>query len=72
LKPDETLGRLERLELHLSHVERQSEELNAVVIQQGKEIARLKKVLERLTQSFEADQIERIQSNNPPPPHYGR
>jgi len=64
--------KLERLEQHLSHVERQSEELNEVVIQQGKELARLKKVLERLTQTLEADLIDRIQSNNAPPPHYGR
>lgn len=64
--------RLQRLEAHLAHVERQNDSLNAVVIEQGRELARMKKLVERLRDSFEAQDLDGIRSNNPPPPHHGR
>jgi uncharacterized coiled-coil protein SlyX len=69
---EEAAERIGRLEANLSHAEHQAEQLNEVVIEQGKEIVRLRKQLERLSQTFEAEQIDRIRTNNPPPPHYGR
>lgn len=72
MNADELSQRTERLESHVSHLERQLETLNEVVIDHGKEILRLRKVIERLTESIEAEQLDRIRSNNTPPPHYGR
>lgn len=69
---DEATRRIERLEASLSHAERQAEQLNEVVISQGKELLRMRKQLDRLAETFEADQIDRIRTQNTPPPHYGR
>ena len=65
-------ARIERLEAHLAHVERQNDALNEVVVEQGKELLRLRKQVERISQSFESQELERVRSNNAPPPHYGR
>jgi uncharacterized coiled-coil protein SlyX len=69
---EEALRRIEQLESSVSHVERQAEQLNEVVISQGKELLRLRKQLERMAETFEADQLDRIRTQNTPPPHYGR
>ena len=65
-------ARLERLEAHLAHVERQNDVLNEVVVEQGKELLRLRKQVERISQSFESQEMERVRSNNAPHPQYGR
>jgi len=44
--------------------------LNEVVINQGKQLARLNTHLRRLGQSVETIELERIRSTNPKPPHY--
>ncbi len=69
---EEAVRRIEHLESTVSHVERQTEQLNEVVISQGKELLRLRKQLERMSETFEADQMDRIRTQNTPPPHYGR
>lgn len=69
---DEMLACLQRLESHVAHVERQNDMLNEVVVEQGKELARLCKQLERLSQSFEAQELDRVRSHSSPPPHHGR
>jgi uncharacterized coiled-coil protein SlyX len=58
---DENSRRTEKLESSLAHLEHQVEQLNGVVIEQGK-------LLE--TRAMESLEIERIQSNNQKPPHY--
>ena len=63
-------SRLDRLESHLAHVEKQVEELNAVVIDQARTIKRLQTLTGRLRDSVETTEIERIKSTNPKPPHY--
>ena len=63
-------SRLDRLESHLAHVEKQVEELNDVIIDQARTIKRLQTITERLRDSVETTEIERIKSTNPKPPHY--
>ncbi len=66
----ELAQRLERLESHLAHVERQCEELNQVVIDQGKMIRKMQSIQQRLADSVETAELERIKSTNAKPPHY--
>lgn len=67
---DETSQRLEKLESHAAHLERQLEQLNEVVIEQGKQLDRLKREIQRQSSTMEALELERIKSNNQKPPHY--
>ncbi len=62
--------RLDRIESHLVHLERQFEELNQVVIEQGAALKKLQTHQQRLSQSIEASELERIKATNPKPPHY--
>lgn len=62
-------GRLEQAESVLAHVERQVDELNRVVIEQGKRLQRLERLLEGLVAQQQREELERIQGHNPPPPH---
>ena len=62
--------RMEKLEAHVAHLERQIDQLNEVVIQQSQELDRLKKQLGRISQSVENAELERIKSVDPKPPHY--
>ena len=67
---DEQSQRTEKLESHLAHLEHQVEQLNGVVIEQGKLLERLKKEIQRQSTAMQTMELERIQSNNPKPPHY--
>ncbi len=67
---DENSERMERLESHLAHLERQVEELNSVVIEQGKVLERLKKEVQRQSSAMQTLELERIKSNVQKPPHY--
>ena len=66
---DET-NRIEKLESHVTHLEHQIEQLNAVVIEQGKWLERLKKEVQRQSTAMETLELERIKANNPKPPHH--
>lgn len=63
--------RLQRIETHLSFLERQYEELNQVVIAQARVIKRLQSQQERIAESVETSELDRIKSTNPKPPHHG-
>ncbi len=67
---DEHSRRAEKLEANLAHLEHQVEQLNGVVIEQGKLLERLKKEIQRQSRAMESLELERIQSNNQKPPHY--
>lgn len=67
---DETSGRLERIEANVAHLEHQVEQLNGVIIEQGKLLARLKKEVQRQTAAMETLELERMKATNPKPPHY--
>ena len=66
----ETSERLEKIETHLAHLERQHEELNQVVIEQGKLLARLHKEFTKTSDAVQTMELERIRANNQKPPHY--
>jgi uncharacterized coiled-coil protein SlyX len=61
---------LERAEAAVAHLERQYDELNAVVIVQGREIERLRRALERLGETLETQELDRVRSTQTKPPHY--
>ena len=67
---NESGERLEKLESHVAHLERQIEQLNEVAIEQAKELDRLKKVVGRLSQSLENAELDRVKSVDSKPPHY--
>ena len=67
---DDTSERLRRLESHVAHLERHVEELNDVIVEQGKLVERLKKELQRQSGALRSLELDRIKSHNPPPPHY--
>jgi uncharacterized coiled-coil protein SlyX len=70
MKPDEARARIEKLEAALAHLERQYDQLNHVVIDQDKSIRKMQLLLQRLAQSIETTELERIKSTNAKPPHY--
>lgn len=67
---DENSKRIEKLESHLAHLEHQVEQLNDVVIEQGKLLERLKKEAQRQSTAMQTLELERIKSNQQKPPHY--
>ena len=67
---NESIQRLERLEANAAHLERQVEQLNEVLIEQGKLVDSLKKQVQRQSAVLETFELERIQANNPKPPHF--
>jgi len=67
---DETLQRLEQFESNLAHLEHQVEQLNGVLIQQGRTVDLLKKQVQRQSEVLESMELERIKSNQTKPPHY--
>lgn len=66
----ELLERIEKLESHQAHLEHQYDELNQVVVEQEKTIRKLQVQLQRVAQSVETAELERIKATNPKPPHY--
>lgn len=67
---DEISARFGKMESNLAHLEHQVEQLNGVIIEQGKILDRLKKEVQRQTTAMETLELERIKSNNARPPHY--
>jgi uncharacterized coiled-coil protein SlyX len=65
-----TTVRISELESLFAHLERQQEQLNAVVIEQGKVITRLQKKLDELNESMMGQEIDRIHATQQKPPHY--
>jgi uncharacterized coiled-coil protein SlyX len=70
MTPESLNTRLERAEAALAHLERNFDELNSVVIAQGRTIARLQKQLETLGETLGGQDLDRIQPHNQKPPHY--
>lgn len=67
---DETTQRFEKLEANIAHLEHQVEQLNEVIIEQGKLVERLKKEVQRNSTAMETMELERIKANITKPPHY--
>ena len=68
--PDENSHRIDKVESHLAHLEHQVEQLNGVVIEQGKLLDRLKKETQRQSGIMQTLELERMKSNVQKPPHY--
>jgi uncharacterized coiled-coil protein SlyX len=62
--------RLQKLESHLAFLDRQYDELNKVVIEQGRALSRIQSELARASEALRSAEIERIRATNPKPPHY--
>jgi SlyX protein len=69
---DHLTGRLDRMEARVAHQDKTIEDLNEVVTGQWREIAKLRRLVERLEGELaEAEQARRDpQRVEPPPPHY--
>jgi len=67
---DEILARLGKIESHIAHLEHQVEQMNGVIVEQGRVIERLKKEAQRQSTAMETLELERIKANNAKPPHY--
>lgn len=53
----------------MAHLEKLYDELNQVVIDQAREINRLRQQLQRVAASLEGMELDRIKATNPKPPH---
>jgi uncharacterized coiled-coil protein SlyX len=62
--------RLEKLESHLAHLEHEYDQLNQVVLEQARLLARAQAQQQKVAQTVESIELERIKSTNPKPPHY--
>ncbi len=62
--------RLVRIESNVAHLEHLVEQLNQVVVDQAKQLARLQGQQQSLAQTVETQELERIKETNAKPPHY--
>lgn len=67
---DDNSRRMDKLEANLAHLEHQVEQLNGVIIEQGRLLERLKKEVQRQSSAMQTMELERVKSNNQKPPHY--
>lgn len=67
---EEIQKRIEKLESNLAHLEHQFDELNEVIVEQEKTIRKQQTQLQRMGQTLEATELERIKATNSKPPHY--
>lgn len=67
---EEASARFAKMESNLAHLEHQVEQLNGVIIDQGKLLERLKKEVQKQSTAMESLELERIKGNNTKPPHY--
>ena len=68
---DATSERIANLEAALTHLERQYDQLNEIVIRQDKQLARLMTITDRVDSTLHTMEMEGVRSNNPRPLHYG-
>ena len=62
--------RLLRVETNMAHLEHLCEQLNQVVTDQNKVIARLQAMQQKLSTAVEGQELDRIKATNSKPPHY--
>ena len=67
---DDPAARWATMETQMAHLERLVEQLNEVVIEQGRALARLQAQLRRVSDTLETSELERIRQTSGPPPHY--
>jgi uncharacterized coiled-coil protein SlyX len=62
--------RLEKLESNLAHLEHLYDQLNQVVLEQSRTLTRLQGAQQKVAQTVESMELDRIKATNPKPPHY--
>jgi len=62
--------RLVNIESNLAHLEHLVEQLNRVVVEQGRVITRLQAQQQQISASLENQELDRIKGTNAKPPHY--
>jgi uncharacterized coiled-coil protein SlyX len=62
--------RLQKIESSLAHLEHLYEQLNEVVLAQGKQLDKMGSQQQRLSQTVEGIELDRIRSLKQKPPHY--
>ncbi len=67
---NELASRLEKVESNLAHLEHQYDQLNQVVLEQSKQLDKLQALQQRVSQTVENIELERIKNTNSRPPHY--
>lgn len=68
---DEELGeKLVRMESLIAHLEHQYEELNKVVVEQGKVLSKALSQQEKMADTLREMRQDEIRSDNRKPPHY--
>src|ERR1700744_2077123 len=67
---EDVSARLGKIESHVAHLEHQVDQMNTVIIEQGRLVERLKREVQRQTNAMESLELERIKANNTKPPHY--
>jgi len=67
---DATSQRMAQIESHVAHLERQVEQLNEVIVRQGKLVARLRKEVQRQSAAMASLELDRMKANDAKPPHY--
>ena len=63
--------RLTKIESNLAELERLCDELNKIVIAQGKALHRMGARQQQISDTVETIEMDRIKSTNAKPPHYG-
>ena len=66
----ELAARMEKIESHLAHLEHQYDQLNQVVLEQARQLAKVQVLQQKISQTVESIEMERIKSTNAKPPHY--
>ena len=67
---DELEHRLEKIESTIANLENLHDKLNEVVIEQGKAIRKLQVYQQRLAQTMESIESDRVKADRSKPPHY--
>ncbi len=67
---DEFAERLTSLESAVAHLEHLTDQLNGVVTEQARELAQLRKHLQKQADTLETIELDRIKATNPKPPHH--
>ncbi len=62
--------RFQKLEAHIAELEHLVDQLNQVVVEQGKQLRRLAAQHESISETMTTLELDRIRSVNTKPPHY--
>jgi uncharacterized coiled-coil protein SlyX len=70
MSDDVSEERFQRLESHVAELEHALDQMNTVLVEQGKLLRRLQAQCTSLSETLTAAELDRIRSVNPKPPHY--